>query len=59
MQNQITVRDLVNMLQSLDQDMPVAIELAMEYEELVTENMVEVRNYDGVNTLVITDTPWG
>ena len=57
MQNQLTVRDLVNMLQSLDQDMPVEMTMGMEYQERMTADMVTVCDYDGVMTLVFDDCP--
>ena len=57
MQNQLTVRQLIDILQRVDQDLPVEISLGMEYQEPVTEDMVEVSVYDGRQYLHITDTP--
>ena len=57
MQNPITVRQLIDILQRVDPDLPVEISMGMEYQEPVTEDMVEVSEYDGRQYLHITDTP--
>ena len=57
MQNQLTVRQLIDILQRVDPDLPVEISMGMEYQEPVTEDMVEVSEYDGRQYLHITDTP--
>ena len=54
----ITVGELVAILQTLDQNLPVQMSMNMEYQSLVCNNMVEVfTRDDGSQYCLITDTP--
>lgn len=57
MNKNLTVAELIQILQRFDQDLPVEISLGMEYQEPVTEDMILVDEYDGRQYLHITDTP--
>lgn len=54
---QLTVADLIQILQNLDPNMPVEMGMGMEYQCPVTADMVTVCDYDGTMTLVFDDCP--
>ena len=56
---QLTVSDLIQILQNLDPNMPVEMGMGMEYQRPVTADMVTVCDYDGTMTLVFDDCPIG
>ena len=57
MEQELTVAELIALLQNLPQDLPVEMGMNLEYQTAVTVDMLEVQEYDGRRYLCITDTP--
>ena len=58
MNHPVTVSELIQILQSMPQDMPVQMSMNMEYQSRVTSDMVEVfTREDGSQYVLITDCP--
>ena len=58
MDKELTVAELIAILQKLPQNMPVEMSMNMEYQCPVTADMIEVLKFDGQEPYVcITDTP--
>jgi hypothetical protein len=56
--NPLTVAELIQILQTMPQNMPVRMGMNMEYESEVTQDMVEVfETIEGDKFVYITDTP--
>ena len=58
MNHPVTVSELIAILQSMPQDMPVSMSMNMEYQSRITGDMVEIATRsDGSQYVLITDTP--
>jgi hypothetical protein len=58
MEQALTVAELIQVLQAMPQNMTVRMGMNMEYESIVTADMVEVfETYEGDKFVYITDTP--
>lgn len=58
MEQALTVAELIQVLQAMPQNMPVRMGMNLEYESIVTRDMVEVfETYEGDRFVYITDTP--
>jgi hypothetical protein len=54
----LTVAELIRVLETMPQNMPVRMGMNLEYESIVTADMVEVfETYEGDKFVYITDTP--
>ena len=54
----LTVRQLIEVLSTMPQDLPVEMGMNMEYQSPVEADMVEVfTTHDGRQFVYITDTP--
>lgn len=58
MEQALTVAELIQVLQAMPQNMTVRMGMNMEYESIVTRDMVEVfETLEGDKFVYITDTP--
>lgn len=57
MENQLTVGKLIEVLKRFDPSLPVEMAMNLEYQNIVTEDMIEVFQGDDGPFLQITDTP--
>ncbi len=53
----LTVRDLIQLLSTMPQDLEVEMGMNLEYQSPVDEDMIEVQTFDGRSYVCITDTP--
>ena len=53
----LTVRDLIQLLSTMPQDLEVEMGMNMEYQSAVDEDMIEVQTFNGRSYVCITDTP--
>lgn len=53
----LTVRDLIQLLSTMPQDLEVEMGMNLEYQSPVDEDMIEVQTFNGRSYVCITDTP--
>ena len=53
----LKVAELIAILQTLPQDLPVQMAMNMEYQSPVDKDMIEVQTFNDRSYVVITDTP--
>ena len=57
MEKTLTVAELIAILSRMPQDLEVEMGMNMEYQCGVSQDMVEVTEFDGRRYVCITDTP--
>ena len=55
MNKNLTVAELIHILQRFDPNLPVEMGMNEEYQEKVFEDMIQVEEYDGERYLIISN----